>query len=97
MIYHMKEVLTNYEIISLIGKRFKVYRKAMKISQQMVHENTGVAKSTISLFENGKGQGLSLAHFLLLLESVGVDIDYGSVIPEVHNSNLAKLWRDQNK
>ena len=56
--------MTNFDTIALLGQRFRTYRKALHISQQQLHEKTGVSLFTISSFENGKGQGLSLSHLL---------------------------------
>ena len=59
--------MTNFDTIALLGQRFRTYRKALHISQRQLHEKTGVSLFTISSFENGKGQGLSLSHLLSLL------------------------------
>ncbi len=98
LIYHiMQEVETTYDKIVSLGLRYKQYRKALGISQREVHVKSGVAMSTISLFENGKGQGLSLSHFSLMMEVLNLDIDISALIPEAHRSNLAKIWEQQNK
>ena len=60
------DINTPYESIVSLGEAFAKYRKSLKISQQRLHEMTGISIFTISQFENGKGQGLSLSHFLLL-------------------------------
>lgn len=73
--------LTPYESIASLGASFAKYRKSLKISQQRLHEKTGISIFTISQFENGKGQGLSLSHFLLLLDAVGLDISLTNLIP----------------
>ena len=93
----MNETLTAYERIALMGTRFKTYRRALGISQKRLHEITGVAMSTISLFENGKGQGMSISHFLLILDALDLEFDYESMIPEVRRKDLAKLWKEQNR
>ena len=93
----MQELVTTYEKIVALGLRYKKYRKAVGISQQEIHRKSGVAMSTISLFENGKGQGLSLSHFSLMMEALDLEIDVNGLIPEAHRSNLAKLWEQQNK
>ena len=93
----MYNPLTAYETIALMGSRFKQYRRALGMSQKRLHEITGVAMSTISLFENGKGQGMSLSHFLLLIKALDLEFDYESIIPEVRKKDLAKLWKEQNR
>lgn len=86
-----------FDKIITLGLRFKEYRRAIGLSQMDIHRKTGVALSTISLFENGKGHGLSLTHFYLLLEAVELDLEPHALIPEARRSNLAALWEKQNK
>ena len=98
MIYHiMERKETVFDMIVALGMRFKEYRKALGLSQQDIHRKTGVALSTISLFENGKGQGLSLSHFFLLLEALDVEMDPAVLIPDAFRSDLAGEWEKQNK
>ena len=88
---------TVFDKIVVLGLRFKEYRKALGISQRDLHRKTGVALSTISLFENGKGHGLSLSHFYLLLDALDLGTNPNEIIPEVFRSDLAKQWEKQNK
>ena len=98
MIYHiMEKVETAFDKIVALGLRFKAYRKALGLSQQEIHRKTGVALSTISLFENGKGQGLSLSHFYLLMDALDLEIEVDVLIPEESRSDLARQWEKQNK
>lgn len=98
MIYHiMERQETVFDLIVTLGMRFKEYRKALGLSQQYIHRKTGVALSTISLFENGKGQGLSLSHFFLLLEALDLEIEPNVFIPNAFRSDLAGQWEKQNK
>ena len=93
----MDKFETVFDRIVGLGMRFKEYRKALGLSQQDLHRKTGVALSTISLFENGKGQGLSLSHFYLLLEALDLDTDPGLMIPQASRTDLAGQWEKQNK
>ena len=88
---------TPYESIVLLGEAFAKYRKSLKISQQRLHKMTGISIFTISLFENGKGQGLSLSHFLLLMDAVGLEVSLIDLIPVVSEIDPEKIWRAQNK
>lgn len=98
MIYHiMNGQETIFDKIVKLGLRFKEYRKALGVSQRELHRKTGVALSTISLFENGKGHGLSLSHFYLLLDALDLEMDSNVIIPEVFRGDLAKQWEKQNK
>lgn len=89
--------ITTFDKIVSLGKLYKTYRKAIGLSQEDIHRKTGVAMSTVSLFENGKGQGLSLNHFFLMLDALGLDIDNEALIPLVSRTNLARMWEQQNK
>ena len=98
MIYRiMEKQQTVFDVIAALGMRFKAYRKAVGLSQQDIRRKTGVALSTISLFENGKGQGLSLTHFCLLLRALDLEMDPAEFIPDAFRSDLAGLWEKQNK
>ena len=99
MEYHMVNdaPITTFDKIVSLGNLYKAYRKAIGLSQEDIHRKTGVAMSTVSLFENGKGQGLSLNHFFLMLDALGLDIDNEVLIPVVSRTNLAKMWEQQNK
>ena len=98
MIFHiMEKQETVFDMIVALGLRFKEYRKALGISQQDIHRKTGVALSTISLFENGKGQGLSLSHFYLMLEALDLVPDLNALVPNAFRSDLAGQWEKQNK
>lgn len=98
VIYHiMARQETVFDIIVELGRRFKEYRKALGFSQQDIHRKTGVALSTISLFENGKGHGLSLTHFYLLLDALDLEMEPDTIIPDAFRSDLAGQWEKQNK
>lgn len=93
----MEEQETGFDFIAALGVRYKAYRRALGVSQQHIHQKTGVALSTISLFENGRGQGMSLSHFYLLMDALDLVINADQLIPDAHRSNLASLWKQQNK
>ena len=98
MEYHiMDRRETVFDKIIELGLRFKEYRKALGISQRDLHIKTGVALSTISLFENGKGHGLSISHFYLLLKALDLEMDPYEMIPDIFRGDLAKQWEKQNK
>ncbi|MDE5611884.1 MAG: helix-turn-helix domain-containing protein [Odoribacter sp.] len=88
---------TPYESIVSLGETFAKYRRSLRISQQRLHEKTGISIFTISQFENGRGHGLSLSHFLLLMEAVGLEIALSDLIPLASEVDPEKVWRSQNK
>lgn len=83
---------TNYELISELGRRYKTYRKALKMSQKQVSDKTGVSLFTISAFENGKGQGLSLSHFAALLEALDLRRNLSELVPEIPSLDPERMW-----
>ena len=93
----MEKQGTVFDRVVALGVRFKEYRKALGLSQQDIHRKTGVALSTISLFENGKGQGLSLSHFCLLLKALDLKWEPDEIIPAAFRTDLAGQWEKQNK
>ena len=84
--------MTNFNTIALLGQRFKAYRKALRISQKQLHNKTGVSLFTISSFENGKGQGLSLSHLLSLLNALEIGNTFMDLIPDVPSIDPEKMW-----
>ena len=94
---YMDKLENAFDKTVALGQRFREYRKALGISQQDVHRKTGVALSTISLFENGKGQGLSLSYFFLLMDALELELAPNELIPDAFRSDLAKQWEKQNK
>lgn len=91
------DIKTPYESIISLGEAFAKYRKSLKISQQSLHKKTGISIFTISRFENGEGHGLSLSHFLLLMDAVGLDVSLSGLIPIVSDIDPEKMWMSQNK
>ena len=87
--------MTNFDTIALLGQRFRTYRKSLHISQRQLHEKTGVSLFTISSFENGKGQGLSLSHLLSLLNALGLDDSFLDLVPDIPAIDPEKMWKNK--
>ena len=86
-----------FDLVAELGIAFGRYRRALKISQQRLQEKTGISVFTISQFENGRGQGLSLSYFFSLMEAVGLSLSTQQIIPEADSINPEKLWKILNK
>lgn len=84
--------MTNFDIIALLGQRFRTYRKALHISQRQLHEKTGVSLFTISSLENGKGQGISVSHLLSLLNALDLGDAFMDLIPDIPTIDPEKMW-----
>lgn len=87
--------MTNFDTISLFGQRYKLYRKALHISQRQLHKKTGVSLFTISSFENGKGQGISLSHLLSLLNALDLGSTFLELIPDIPAIDPEKMWNNK--
>lgn len=85
--------MTNFDTIALLGRKFKTYRKAIHMSQQQLHKKTGVSLFTISSFENGNGQGLSLSHLLSLLNALDLGASFSELIPDIPSIDPEKMWK----
>ena len=84
--------MTNFDTIALFGQRFKNNRKALQISKHQLHKKTGVSLFTISSFENGKGQGISISHLLSLLNALDLGASFIDLIPEIPAIDPEKMW-----
>ena len=87
---------SSYEVIEELGRAYRKYRRSIGLSQKDIHDKTGVALSTISSFENGRGQGLSLAHFVSMLDALSLREGIQDLVPEVSTVDLRKLWEEEN-
>ena len=88
--------LSAYDFVSQLGIRYKKYRKTLKVTQNKKKKKTGITTSTISQFENGHGQGLSLYHAVKLFQALDLPVNL-EIIPEMTRTNLSQLWKKQNK
>lgn len=87
---------SSYEVIEELGRAYRKYRRSIGLSQKDIHDKTGVALSTISSFENGRGQGLSLVHFVSMLDALALREGFQGLVPEVSTVDLRKLWEEEN-
>lgn len=78
-----------------IGEAFAKYRKSLNISLERLQKMTGISIFTINQFENGRGHGLSLSNFLLLMDAVGLNLAFSKLIPVVSNTDQEKLWMSE--
>ena len=77
------EELTNHEILILLGKRIKEYRLAERKSQKELAELSGVSCSTISHFEQGSADNITLKSFMSLLRAMGLIDEMEKLLPEL--------------
>ena len=65
------DYVTNQDIMLLLAKRIKEYRLAARMSQKEMAEKSGVSLATISHFEQGVNQNMTLNNFISLLRIIG--------------------------
>lgn len=80
---------TNQDILNLLALRLKEYRLASRLSQQELAEKSGVSKATISHFEQGVNQNMTLNNFISLLRVLGMENRIEEVLPELPMPPLA--------
>ncbi len=78
-----KQFTTNQDIILLLSKRIKEYRLAARISQKEMAEISGVSLATISHFEQGVNQNLTLNNLISLLRVIGMEQRLNDLLPEL--------------
>ena len=75
--------ITNQDIMLLLAKRIKEYRLAARMSQREMAEKSGVSLATISHFEQGVNQNMTLNNFISLLRIVGMEQRISDLLPEL--------------
>lgn len=91
-IYHMyNENLDIYEkstndIIVDLGRRFRDYRIALRLTQKELSEQSGVSVTTIVRFENGEKSAIRLDNFISLMRSIQKLEMVDELIPEMPGS-----------
>ena len=83
------EYITNREIMSLLAKRIKEYRLAARMSQKDIAEKSGVGLATISHFEQGVSQNMTLNNFISLMRAIGIEQRIVEMLPELPMPPLA--------
>lgn len=77
------DYITNQDIMLLLTKRIKEYRLAARMSQKEMAEKSGVSLATISHFEQGVNQNMTLNNFISLLRIVGMEQRVSDLLPEL--------------
>ena len=77
------DFITNQNIIRLLAQRIKEYRLAARMSQKEMAEKSGVGLATISHFEQGVMQNMTLNNFISLMRVVGMERRMMDVLPEL--------------
>lgn len=83
------DYVTNQDIMLLLAKRIKEYRLAARMSQKEMAEKSGVSLATISHFEQGVNQNMTLNNFISLLRIIGMEQRISDLLPELPMPPLA--------
>jgi transcriptional regulator with XRE-family HTH domain len=57
------------------GKHISTLRKEQKISQEVLSNDIGISRATLSSFENGRGVDIGLKKVLQIVDYLGYKID----------------------
>ncbi len=77
------KAMSNSEIVRELGRRYKDYRLASRMTQEEAAEKAGVGLITLRNFENGKAYNITMTNFLALLRTVGQLEQISDVLPEI--------------
>ena len=61
---------SNNDISVQLGKRFRDYRIALRLTQKDISRQTGVSVMTIVRFETGEGSSIRLNNFVALMRAI---------------------------
>lgn len=79
----MDKLKTNQDYMLVLAKRVKEYRLAARLSQKEMAYESGVSLATISHFEQGVQQNITLNNFISLLRVVGMEDRIEDVLPKL--------------
>lgn len=91
--------MCTFEIVTMLGRRFKDYRIGCDMTQQEVSQQSGISVITIRKFENGKLYNITLGTFIELLRAIGFMQGLDDVLPELPISpyELEKIKQGKRK
>lgn len=75
--------MSNPEIVMELGRRFKEYRLAHRLTQKEAAQGAGVSLLTLRQFENGKVCNITMGNFLAMLRMVDCLERMDDVLPEL--------------
>ena len=74
---------SNNDIVAELGKRFRDYRIALRLTQKEVADQTGVSVMTIVRFERGEGSAIRLDNFVALMRAIQKLDGIADAIPDM--------------
>ena len=85
---------SNNDIVAELGKRFRDYRIALRLTQKEVADQTGVSVMTIVRFERGEGSAIRLDNFVALMRAIQKLDGIADAIPNMPASLYDGLRED---
>ena len=91
--------MNTFEIVTMLGRRFKDYRIGCDMTQKEVSQQSGISVVTIRKFENGNLYNITLGTFIELLRAIGFMQGLDDVLPELPVSpyELEKIQQGKRK
>ena len=77
---------SNNDIIVELGRRFRAYRIALRMTQKDIAEKTGVSVMTIVRFEKGEGCSIRIDNFVALMRAIQRLENIAEAIPDMPQS-----------
>ena len=85
------------QIIQALGKRFKEYRIAARMTQKEVAEQSGASLLTIRRFEQGYSYDIKLGNLIALLKAIDFADGIADILPEFPVSPYALARQEASK
>lgn len=85
------------QIIQALGKRFREYRIAARMTQKEVAEQSGISMLTIRRFEQGYSYDIKLGNLIALLKAIDFADGISDILPEIPISPYAMARQDTSK
>lgn len=77
---------SNNDIVVELGRRFRDYRIALRMTQKDIAEQTGVSVMTVLRFEKGEGATIRMDNFIALMRAIQRLEGIAESIPDIPSS-----------
>ena len=91
------KAMPTVQIIQALGKRFREYRIAARMTQKEVAEQSGISMLTIRRFEQGYSYDIKLGRLIALLKAIDFADGISDILPEIPISPYAMARQDASK
>ena len=91
------KAMPTVQIIQALGKRFREYRIAARMTQKEVAEQSGISMLTIRRFEQGYSYDIKLGNLIALLNAIDFAEGVADILPEIPVSPYALARQDASK